>query len=63
MSLLTLFPLPIKVHFHLSGNFDLGFLQIPHWPVPPIILDLQWSIQVSSDTLALWSTYSLLSGL
>ena len=41
-----------KVHFRLSGNFDLSFLQIPHWPNRHHVSPVGGPRQVSSDTLA-----------
>jgi len=41
-----------KVHFRLSGKFDSGLLQIPHWPCHCFVSHL-WSFDlVSSDALA-----------
>jgi len=59
---LTLFSCLTKVHFRLGSKFDVGFFQIPHWILRPVSLLLQHSVKVSLDTLASWSTYSLLLG-
>ena len=60
MSYLTLLSCLTKVHFRLGSRFDVGFFQIPHWLLRPVLPLLRHCVEVPLDTLASLSTYSLL---